>query len=63
MTQNEQILHLLKCGRRLTPIAALKLVGTLRLASRIHELRAQGHPIMADSIAVNGKRFRVYWLP
>ena len=38
-TQNARILHYLKFGRRLTPIAALRLFGTFRLAARIWELR------------------------
>jgi hypothetical protein len=61
-SQNDAILHALKFGRKLTPMAALRLFGCFRLAARIYELRKQGHLIIADSIEVNGKRFRCYWL-
>jgi len=61
-TQNDAILHYLKCGRKLTPLAALRLFGTMRLAARVWELRRDGHQIIADSMYVNGKRFRCYWL-
>ena len=62
MSQNEQILHYLRYGRKITPIAALRLFGCLRLAARVYELRQQGHTIIADSVEANGKRFRCYWM-
>jgi hypothetical protein len=61
-SQNARILQALKFGRKLTPMAALRLFGCMRLAARIYELRQQGHQIIADSIEVRGKRFRCYWL-
>jgi hypothetical protein len=61
-SQNQRILQALKFGRKLTPMAALRLFGCMRLAARIYELRQQGYTIIADSIEVNGKRFRCYWL-
>jgi hypothetical protein len=61
-TQNQAILHYLKMGRKLTPMAALRLFGCFRLAARVWELRHQGHMIVADSMTVRGKRFRCYWL-
>ena len=62
-TQNARILHYLKFGRRLTPIAALRLFGTFRLAARIWELRQEGYRIGRGTRTVNGKTFAEYYLP
>lgn len=61
-TQNDQVLRYLKFGRRLTPMAALRLFGCFRLAARIHELRQHGHDIRHTTREVNGKRFAEYYL-
>jgi hypothetical protein len=45
-SQNKQILAHLQRGDALTPIEALTKYGCFRLASRIHELRTDGHDIM-----------------
>ena len=60
MSQNEQILALLKRG----PITALDAVqyGCLRLAARIHDLRMQGHVITTEPVTVNGKQYARYYL-
>jgi hypothetical protein len=63
MSQGQLILRYLKFGRRLTPLAALKLFGCLRLAARIHDLRRQGHTIQSGIIWANGKRFACYSMP
>jgi hypothetical protein len=47
MTQNESILQALRSGP-LTPLAAFLGHGTMRLAARVHELRAQGHKIATE---------------
>ena len=60
MSQNAQILHYMKMGRRLTPLAALRLFGYLRLAARVFELREQGHSIISEPLTVRGKRFMAY---
>ena len=62
-TQNAAILRYLKFGRKLTPMAALRLFGTMRLAARVWELRRDGHHIESGAVTVAGKRFAVYWLP
>ena len=48
MTQKEQILKALKAGRVLTQLVALQEFGCFRLASRINELRDEGHDIKTD---------------
>jgi hypothetical protein len=45
-SQNKQILAHLQRGDALTPIEALTKYNCFRLASRIHELRTDGHDIM-----------------
>ena len=50
MTQKEQILlHLEKYGS-ITPHEALKNYGIMRLASRINELRKDGHRIITQTV-------------
>lgn len=52
--QNEQILNYLKTGKELTPIEALNMFGTFRLAARIHDLRSERWPILCDKRDVGG---------
>ena len=62
MTQNEMILNHLRCGLPLTPIDALNRFGCFRLASRISDLRKEGHNIRVEMISRNGKTFAEYRL-
>ena len=50
MTHTEHVLKLLKRGRRLTPLEALREVGTMRLGARCYELKQQGHPIKSVKV-------------
>lgn len=59
MTQHESILKQLK-RRWMTPLDALKLCGTMKLASRVSELRRDGVVILDRWVEVNGKRFKAY---
>lgn len=61
-SQSAQILEVLASGRTLTPLEALKEMGCLRLAARIFELRAAGHPIEVSVRRVAGKTFAAYYL-
>jgi len=65
MTQRERILLLLieRGERGVTPLDALREVGSLRLAARIAELRASGLDIDAKTkTTANGKRVACYVL-
>lgn len=65
MTQSEEILRQLRMRgpAGLTPLQALDDVGTMRLAARIADLRAEGHDIRTDSITTpNGRRIARYVL-
>lgn len=62
MSQNDQILEHLQSGRQITPLDALREYGCFRLASRIDELRRQGHQIQTSMTTRNGKRYATYAL-
>ena len=61
MTQNEQILSLLKRGP-LTQLEALDKVGTTRLAARINDLRELGHIIHTEPVTKGNKTYARYHL-
>lgn len=61
MSQSSAILAHLQSGRCLDPMTALTRYGTMRLAARVAELRAQGHRIECKLFrARSGKRFGLY---
>jgi hypothetical protein len=65
-SQNQRILEALESGP-LTGLQAVRAVGTLKLASRVSELRAEGWQIADRWITVAGrngrKRVKQYFLP
>ena len=61
-SQNNQILKHLQKGRKINPLMALDKFGCFRLASRINNLRADGHPIEVKMVEKNGKKFKEYWM-
>lgn len=62
MTQTQNIKrHLSKRGT-ITPIQALNLYGCFRLASRINDLRNEGHLIDTEMVTKDGKTFAKYRL-
>lgn len=60
MTQHQHLLKVLKCW--ISPIEALRLVWTMKLSSRVGELRRDGHDIQDRWAEANGKRFKQYRL-
>ena len=60
MTQHDHLLKVLRVWT--SPIDALKLVGTMKLASRVSELRRDGHVIVDRWCEANGKKFKSYRL-
>jgi len=52
MTQCELILRHLRKGYGITQLDALRWYGCARLASRIHDLKEDGHKIIARTIEV-----------
>jgi hypothetical protein len=61
MTQNEWILKELQ-KRPLTALDALEGCGCFRLASRINDLRKQGHNITTERVEMFEKTFARYRL-
>ena len=56
MTQNERVLRHLKEYGSITPIEALKEYGIMRLASRISDLKKEGH-VIGKSLKKHINRF------
>lgn len=52
-SQNDRILAYLKEGKSITPIEALELFGSLRLAARIADLKKKGHNITSQLVSYN----------
>ena len=52
-TQPELLLELLRQRREagVTPLQALELIGSLRLAAVVHRLKQQGHDIQTELVA------------
>jgi len=63
-SQNKAIKKHLKSGKTLTPLQALKLFGTMRLASRVCELKDEdeGMDILTTMVKVGRKRVARYSL-
>ena len=60
MTQHDHLLKVLRVWT--SPIEALKLVGTMKLATRVGELRRAGYDIQDRWCEANGKKFKAYRL-
>lgn len=58
-TQNEQLLELLKT-RPVTPLDALREIGSFRLSASVYDLRHQGHNIASRMVSVGGLRVAEY---
>lgn len=58
-TQCQEILAAMERGREITQLDALRDFGVMRLASRISDLRSQGHPIAKRMKRVTARNGRV----
>ncbi len=63
-TQHQAILAVLEDGARITGLDALRLCGTMKLSSRVGELKRKGYNIRDEFIIAfpSGKRVKRYWL-
>ena len=62
-TQQAEILKYLRQGMKLTGLDALELCGTMKLATRIGELRGMGHTIHSEMIETgSSKHVSIYWI-
>ena len=59
ITQRQQIVNRLKRGW-CTGLQALECANTMKLASRVSELRRDGHVIIDRWVEHDGKRFKSY---
>lgn len=62
MKQTEAILRHLRLNGSITPLEALQQYGCFRLAARISDLKAAGHPIATEMVVSNGKHHARYIL-
>ncbi len=60
-SQNKMLLQMMKEGKKITALDAMK-IGCMRLASRVCDLRSQGHGVRDEWIESNGKRFKRYYI-
>ena len=60
MTQHEHLAKVLRVWT--SPLDALKKVGTMKLSSRVGEMRRAGYEIQDRWQEANGKRFKCYRL-
>ena len=60
-TQNKMLHKILDQGTHVTPLDALKWIGTMRLAARVFELKQTGYPIDKYVRNVDGKRVTYYF--
>lgn len=54
-TQKQQILEYMQRNGGITPAEAYEHIGCLRLAARIHDLRVDGHDIVADIVGAQNR--------
>lgn len=60
-SQRQKIMAFLEAGNKLTALDALKKFQCFRLASRIHELKKAGYPVVSQKIELNGKKVSQYY--
>lgn len=62
-SQTSRIISYLQAGNALTGLDALKLFGTMKLATRISEARRMGYNIQSKTITTeSGKHVARYWM-
>lgn len=63
-TQNNKIIAYLSKGNTITPMVALDIAGTFKLATRISEIIKKGYPIEKEwMITSSGKKVMSYRFP
>ena len=60
-TQNQMLKSILDQGKHITPIDALNMIGSMRLAARVYDLKISGYPVDKYVRQVNGKRVTYYF--
>ena len=60
-TQNQMLKTILDQGTHITPLDALNMIGSMRLAARVYDLKQSGYPVDKYVREVNGKRVTYYF--
>lgn len=60
-SQNKMLKTILDQGTHITPIDALNMIGSMRLAARVYDLKQSGYPVDKYVREVNGKRVTYYF--
>jgi hypothetical protein len=59
----QKVLHHLNSGKSITPLEALGLYGSFRLAAVVHSLKKRGYDIITNiKVDMNGSRYAEYSL-
>ena len=67
-TQTDKLLaYLEEHPEGITPLEALRVIGSFRLGARVYDLRKRGYQIVSQAEVVNGgarvARYRLEWMP
>jgi len=60
-SQNKMLKTILDQGTHITPLDALNMIGSMRLAARVFDLKQSGYPVDKYVREVNGKRVTYYY--
>ena len=55
MTQKERVINYIRDYGSITPLDAMRDLGIMRLAARVHDLRADGYRIASDMVGVENR--------
>jgi len=59
-SQNKMLKTILDQGTHLSAIDALNMIGTMRLAARVYDIKQEGYPVDKYVAEHNGKRITYY---
>ena len=60
-SQNKMLKTILDQGTHLSAIDALNMIGTMRLAARVYDIKQEGYPVDKYVSEQNGKRITYYF--
>jgi hypothetical protein len=61
LSQNQKLKTILDQGTRISALDALNMIGTMRLAARVYDLKQEGYHIDKYVDDVNSKRVTYYY--
>ena len=60
-SQNKMLKTILDQGTQLSALDALNMIGTMRLAARVYDIKQEGYPVDKYVREVDGKRVTYYF--